>query len=361
MKYLWMTLLVFTLSTSGWAVDENQDNPDRRPFRDFRGQRGAVEQIIFSADGKSLVSSGADGRIYVWDVARGELVRQIFPRERAVDANLMTGPHSRRIDCIALSPDGKTIAESAVEPTLDTVVRLWNKQTGEPTAELLHGRQHVRSLAFTPDGKYLIYSVQDPDRWAETIVFLDLKTRKKAFELSEKRLAVTNMAVSPDGKRLAASGPRRIYIWDIARKKLLHTIKAHKKVIRSIAFSPNGKLLLSGATDDTVHVWNVRTGKRTLEIKAEQDGVLAVAFSPTGRTIASGGANHTIKLWQPKSGKLRWRLWGHLDRVLCLAFAPDGKTLASGSRDTTIALWKIVEPADEDESQPEQDDEDWKD
>ncbi len=360
MKCSWITLAPLVLAAACLAGDKDQDKPDRRPFRDFRGQRGAVQQVFFTASGSELVSASADGRVYVWNVAEGSLIRQIFPRERSVKADLMTGPHSRRIDCIAPSPDGKYIAETAVEATQETVVRIWDKQTGEPAWEVLRGRKHVRCLTFTPDGKYLVYSEQDPRRWAEKIVFLDTKTRTVAFELTEKRLAVTNLVVSPNGKRLAASGPRRIMIWDLDRRKLTHTIKAHKKVIRSIAFSPNSKLLLSGSMDDTVRVWDVETGKRTLKIKAGQDGVLAVAFSPSGRTIASGGTNHTIKLWKPKSGKLRWRLWGHLDRVLCLAFSHDGKTLASGSRDTTIALWKIVEPEHEEEPELE-DDEDWKD
>ncbi|MFQ5807695.1 MAG: WD40 repeat domain-containing protein [Phycisphaerae bacterium] len=337
-----------------------QDRLDIRPRSDLRGHRGPVRHLAFHPDGKLLVSAGTEGKIRLWDVETGRLLRQIYPRSRVVKNSTAAPPVPRRIESIAFSPDGKMIGEAAAETTLATSLRLWNPEDGQEIRLLAHDVQNMRCLAFTPDGKLIATNMRDPHKWGHKIVLRDLESGEAVVELRDDRLAASLIAFSADGKKLASAGARKIHIWDVAARKLLHAIDGHKKSIQSICFSPNGKLLVSGSADDTLRIWNVETGKMEREIEAEQEGVLAVAYSPSGRTIASAGADKTIKLGKSKSGQMRARLWGHLDRVLCLAFSPDGKTLASGSGDTTIALWKIEEPKEEDEAEDEEDeDDDW--
>lgn len=337
-----------------------QDTPDIKPRSDLRGHRGPVKHLAFHPDGKLLVSAGTEGKIRLWNLETGRLVRQIYPRGKTVEDRIVAAPTRRRIESIAFSPDGKMIGEAAAETTLATSLRLWDPEDGEEIRLLAHDVQNMRCLAFTPDGKLIATNMRDPSKWGHKIVLRDLETGKIVAELREDRLAASLIAFSADGKKLASAGARKIHIWDLAARKLLHTIDGHKKAIQSICFSPDGKLLVSGSTDDTLRIWNVETGKMEREIEAEQEGVLSVAYSPSGRTIASAGADKTIKLWKPWSGKMRARLWGHLERVLCLAFSPDGKTLASGSADTTIALWPIDEQDDEeDEKKENEEDEEW--
>jgi WD40 repeat protein len=343
------------------AVGLGQDKPDIRPRADLRGHRGPVQHLAFHPDGKLLVSAGTEGKILLWNLETGRLVRQIYPRGKTVADSTAAPPVRRRIESLAFSPDGKMIGEAAAEATLATSLRLWNPEDGEEIRLLAHDVENMRCLAFAPDGKLVATNMRDPVKWGHKIVLRNLETGQIVTELRNDRLAASLIAFSADGKKLASAGARKIHIWDVAAQKLVHTIDGHKKAIQSICFSPDGKRLVSGSTDDTVRIWNVETGKMEREIEAEQDGVLAVAYSPSGRTIASAGADKTIKLWKPWSGKLRARLWGHLDKVLCLAFSPDGKTLASGSADTTIALWDIEEPEHEEgEEKEEEKDKEWK-
>lgn len=337
-----------------------QDKTDIRPRRDLRGHRGPVRHIAFHPSGKLLVSSGTEGKIRLWNLETGRVVRQIFPRGKTVDARTAATPAPRRIESIAFSPDGKMIGEAAVETSRATALRLWNTEDGQQIRMLAEDVNNMRCVAFTPDGKLIAANTRDATRWGHKIVLRDLETGKVVTELRDERLAATRITFSADGKLLASAGARKIHIWDVAMRKLLHTIDGHKKSIQSICFSPNGKMLASGSSDDTVRVWNVQTGKMDREIEAEQDGVFAVAYSPSGRTIASAGADKTIKLWKPASGKMYARLWGHLGKVLCLAFSPDGTTLASGSLDTTIALWDVEEPEDgDDEEEADEEEDDW--
>ena len=353
-------LLLFGIFAVGAVPAMSQDTPDFRPMRDLRGHREAVRHLAFSPDGKFLVSAGQEGRLRLWNLETGQCVRQLFPREKTFEDRMPTTEIKRRIESVAFSPDGKSIAEIAIETSGLSILRLWNPQDGELLKTLAEGVDNMRALAFSPDGKLIATNARDPLGWGQKILVRDAHSGKIAAELKEQRLAATTLAFSPDGKILACAGARKIFIWDFEQKKLLHTIDAHKKAIQSIAFSPNGRLLVSGSTDDTIRVWMVESGKMTEEIEAEQDGVLCVVFSRNGKTIASGGKDKTIRLWKLDSGKLRARLFGHLERVYCLAVSPDGKTLASGSGDTLIALWDLAQletlEADEDKDT----DDEWK-
>ncbi|ERF74014.1 hypothetical protein EPUS_03829 [Endocarpon pusillum Z07020] len=129
--------------------------------------------------------------------------------------------------------------------------------------------------------------------------------------------------------------PRVEESWNI----ILQTLEGHSGSVGTIAFSPDGKILASGSSDETVQLWDARSGA-ALQKLSHLGSVSAVAFSPNGRTLASGSKDTTIKLWDPASGVVLQTLEGHLESVLTVAFLPpDGETLVSGSRDGTVKLW----------------------
>ena len=344
---------------AAWAEPE-QDAPDIRPYTDLRGHRETVNLLAFSPDGAWLASVGSEGQIFLWDAKTNKLVKKLFPREKSVTEQSLRREVKRRIEAIAFSPDSKHLAEAAVETTGISMLRLWDVESGAERI-LAQSVENLRAIAFAPDGKTLAYNARDAIVWQHKIVLMDPTDGKELGTMTDANLAATQLAFSPDGNTLVSAGGKRVHIWNVAERKPRHVIDAHEKTIQSIAFSPNGKWVVSGATDDKVKVWNVETGKMDLEIKADQEAVNVVLFSPTGKTIVSGGKDRTIKLWKPKSGKKYARLWGHLDRVNCLAFNPIDQTLASGSGDSTIALWKITEPdeIEKDEKGDKDDEDEW--
>lgn len=357
-RVLWMALPLFLGCCL--AGSHAQDRPDIRPRSDLRGHRQAVTHVAFHPGGKLLASAGAEGKIRLWDVETGRVVRELFPRGRVVTGPSDLTPQPRRIEWLAFSPDGRMLAEVAANGPLRSTVRLWSPEDGSEIRELGSGGEGVRCLAFTPDGKLVATNVREGRAWRYKITLREVDTGRVAAELDEKGFAPVLVAISPDGKRLASAGGRSIHIWDLPQRKLMHEISSHKEAVRALCFSPDGKLLASASADDMIRVWNPETGKQVREIEAKQDGVLALAYSPSGKTLASGGTDKTIKLWKADSGMLRARLSGHLDKVLSVAYSPDGQTLASGSADTTIALWNVgkleeEEPEEEEEDQWEDD------
>ena len=118
-----------------------------------------------------------------------------------------------------------------------------------------------------------------------------------------------------------------------------------------MAFSPDGRRIVSGSEDQTLKVWDAETGQETLTLKGHTGSVYSVAFSPDGRRIVSGSQDGTLKVWDAETGQETLTLKGHTGAgVTSVAFSPDGRRIVSGSNDMTLKVWdaatgqKIADP-----------------
>ncbi len=151
---------------------------------------------------------------------------------------------------------------------------------------------------------------------------------------------IRSVAFSPDGRTLASgSTDQTVRLWEISSGKSLNILRGHTEEVLSVAFSPDGRTLASGSDDQTVRLWEISSGKSLNILRGHTEEVLSVAFSPDGRTLASGSDDQTVRLWEASNGKLLNTLQGHTSRVFSVAFSPDGKILASSGSDGTIKLW----------------------
>jgi eukaryotic-like serine/threonine-protein kinase len=111
-----------------------------------------------------------------------------------------------------------------------------------------------------------------------------------------------SMCFSRDGERLASGGRTlgksgEVKVWDAQTGRETLTLKGHTSAVSSVAFSADGKLIVSGSQDKTVKVWDAQTGQETLTLKGHTGAVSSVAFSADGNRIASGSEDKTVKLW----------------------------------------------------------------
>jgi WD40 repeat protein len=154
--------------------------------------------------------------------------------------------------------------------------------------------------------------------------------------------AVLALALSPDGKTVAAAGEGgAIRLYDLGPGTLLRQCDGHDQAVLAVAFAPDGRTLASGGAGATLRVWDVASAKERWHRSAHEFEVTAVAFAPDGKTLASGGGDKTVQLWDAATGNERRRFAGASRPIRCLAFSPDGQTLAAGSWDRKIYLWSV--------------------
>jgi WD40 repeat protein len=154
---------------------------------------------------------------------------------------------------------------------------------------------------------------------------------------------IGTLIFSPDGKLMAtASSDQSVVLWDVATGAKLKTLLGHRGEVWAAAFSPDGKVLATGSYDRTIILWDVVTGNELKVLKGHDEFVRALAFSPDGSILASSSWDHTIKLWSMPSGRLMRTLEGHTDWVVSISFSPDGKRLASSSDDYSVRVWDVM-------------------
>lgn len=170
--------------------------------------------------------------------------------------------------------------------------------------------------------------------------FAEADLAKSVF--AEKLGSIRSIAFSPDGK-LLATGDTDSYIrlWNVATGEQTAAWQGHEEWVRSVVFSPDGQSLASGSEDKTIRLWNVETGQCLLVLEGHRSWVRSVAFSPNGKLLASGSEDKTVRLWNLDSGNCLQILEKHTNFVRTVTFSPNGEWLASGSSDQTIRLWDI--------------------
>jgi len=163
-----------------------------------------------------------------------------------------------------------------------------------------------------------------------------------------------SVAFSPDGRAiLSGCTDQTLKLWEVATGATVRTFTGHSHHVRGVAFSPDGRTALSASSDETLKLWDVASGKE-LRTFTGHSGILesafalthfapTVAFSLDGRTALSGGVDDTLKLWDVASGKELRTFTGHSGMVESVAFSPDGRTaLSAGDDDKTMRLWEVA-------------------
>jgi WD40 repeat protein/serine/threonine protein kinase len=295
------------------------------------GHASRVNSISYSPDGKRLASAGADPKAQIWDSSTGRVLE-------------LPG-HEGFVRAIAFNPAGDRVATTCYDGKL----RIFDAQTGKLLEALtLAARPH--GLAFSPDGGSLAVGLQN-----HSVKVWDTQNWKERLTLWGHRDYVRTVAFSPDSKRIVSAGQdNQINVWDGATGEPLLTLRGHDHCVEAVAFHPDGRRIASASVDKTIKLWDWQASEEQLILRGHTEGsrtqtfdkriVRRVAFSPNGAWLASAGENCTIRLSSADSGLLKHILNDHADTIEGLAFSSDSAWLASCSDDATIKIWDARTP-----------------
>jgi WD40 repeat protein len=427
--------------------------PELKPAGSVAGHADAVSALAFSANGSQLTSAGDDHRIRVWDAKTHQQLREWRGHTDRVpaiawhpsgqflisvgwdttarvwesgkdDPAMLLNAHSDQVNSVAFSPAGNLLACA----DSDFTIHVWEDPRHAKQKFVLNGHtDEIRALAFNAAGTRLASAGADrvvhiwdvttgklvagPNPSARDIVAVagttvfstggnllqawNLESGQRAWSV-ESSEAVYFVAASPDGKRIATTGPTLdAQVWDVATQKVVQTLShtrgpigsptfsadgnmvatasvtdgllwvwklgtpeavlvipeaADACTLESVAFHPNGKYVAVGGIDwlatsgneGALCVWDLEGRDKFLTLEA---GVTAVTFDHTGRYLAAGTFSQngqSVIVWDFEKQEKVFDLPGHHDRINAVAFSPDGSWLVSGSDDSTIRVWNVL-------------------
>jgi WD40 repeat protein/serine/threonine protein kinase len=255
---------------------------------------------------------------------------------------------NRSVNVLAYSPDGTwAVAGSGSQvfgggSRAEPIVDLWDVNSGKRRKALPGAKGTVIDVAVSPDGKRVAAGCS-----AGLVLVWDVATGQSAWSRSEAGLDSMGVAFSPDGKRLAVgygvySGDEvgRVKVFDATSGKELKAFTGPRGGVNELAYHRDLKRL-AVAGSEIVEVWDIENVRKLHELKGHKKWVYCTAYSPDGKWLATGGWDGTVNLRDSETGALALTIFAHDGFVLSLAFSPDGRNLATASEDRSIRLWEI--------------------
>jgi WD40 repeat protein len=253
---------------------------------------------------------------------------------------------------VAFSPDGQRLVTGGVE----TTAKVWDLTSGRELFTLTEGTGGTFAVAYSPDGRQFLtggdYGVSlwdaETGRLVRTLPprlgadWLESGPLRRHSEWHGQRVEV--VAFSPDGKRvLTGADDGKVIVWDAASGQSLLTLgrlgRSGNRWIHAAGFSPDGLNIAIGSYEGQIAFWDAQAGHALLTLTGHTGPVESLAYFPDGSRIVTASHDGTARIWDTKAGRELLAFRGHRGAVMCVAVSPDGRRVATGSSDGSARVW----------------------
>jgi WD40 repeat protein len=272
-----------------------------------------------STDERLLASADANGLIQVWDRLSGARVHSV-----PTDTPSLFG--------LTFEPQGNRLAWASL-----TTLGILDLQSGRTNTVSISGNRGMFvGISFSPDNQEILFGC------STNVMLCDLASLQlRLFATVEEE--VFTIAYSPDGGLLVFGHQGgAISLWDRRRHHKLFATQAHKELIATVEFSPDGKWLASCGTM-TIQLWRVHNNELKPfgdPLRGHAGYVPSITFSPDGTRLVSASSDRTLKLWSTADGTDLGTLYGHRGRVSGVVFSRDGHRIYSTGEDGDVRVWE---------------------
>ena len=301
----------------------------------------SVYGVDVSPDGTTMATSDWSGRVRIWDLTTGDILR-------------LFSAHARWATCVRFLGDGQHLVTAGHGGQL----KLWdlhaNSNIPVRTLDIGQADKTVHAISISRDERLVALTVGGFGTTTETAQPSDVVVWDIVREIEVSRFTElpgeTALNFSPDGKWLVAgSFDGQVRIWDTKNWLLAHTILAHQAAIRSIVFSRDGQTLVTGSgisqkdkfIAGQIGLWDADTWTLRRMLHCASHLIDCLAMSPTQSILAAGSFDGSLSLFNLQAGDLIRTVPAHSGRIFDLAFSSDGQRLCSASTDNKARAWSI--------------------
>ncbi|MFL5822583.1 MAG: toll/interleukin-1 receptor domain-containing protein [Solirubrobacteraceae bacterium] len=326
----------------------------------LRGHLGDVRQEAFSPDSHRLLTAGHDGTARIWDVGSGRALGALHGPPGAtlaafvphatliatanVDRSLrvwsdagsllhVVRPHAGVIYALAVSPSGRLVATAQEDGT----ARLWSLPGTRP-AGVLHGSDKALSqVAFSPDGRRLATGGDDGTTRLWT------PSGHQTAALHAPGLGVSGLAFSPSGDEIVTANlglSNAARLWNAFTGRSVAILRGHSAPINDVAFSGDGRLIVSASNDGTARVWRASDGQTLTVLAGHHGPVFQASFSPDSRSVATASADDAARVWDADPGHSLTVV--RQPELIASDASPDGRLLLTAGLGSSASLWSAA-------------------
>lgn len=288
--------------------------------------QGGVVSVAFSPDGGRALTGGRDGTARFWDTRTGAGIGPVLQLDGAVM-------------CVAFSPNGRLVAAG----DSGNKARVWDVATGKQIGgDLLHPPNSewsgfLGNVAFSRDGRRVFTASRDG-----TFRFWNAADGVPVGPGGRHPTYAFAAALSGDGRRALTVGPTGAQVWDVETGRPDGPLLTHHEAALVGTFHPEQPWVAIGFGDGSTSIWDITARSYKLLTRTEQGGsVRAVAFTPDGRSLVTGSDDGTARLWEMPTGRPLGGPLYHPPKqpVTCLAISPDSRGILTGCQDGVSRSW----------------------